>query len=248
MMLASKAYIAMMDILAHNNWERPIYYVATTSPDEAFLGLNKYLQSEGLVYRLVPIAFDDESPISFAVGGINTSVLYDRLMNKYDYSQYADKNIFLSEDYTRMTANIKIFFLRLSEALVKENKMDSAINALNKCYSWLPSYTTPYSGLDTYLAYVYLTTGTEKGVEKGVELYHGIIDQLLLENTYYRKFKGNKTEYVSRDLSMNMGALNEVNQRCRYIARFLDKDLAKILEPIIEKTNPYAANNMQMPE
>jgi hypothetical protein len=240
----SKAYIAMMDILAHNNWERPIYYVSTTS-DEAFLGLNKYLQMEGLVYRLIPVDFDYQSRF-LVPGGVTSSVLYDRLMNKSDYSQYADKNIFLSEDYTRIASNIKLYFLRLTETLVQENKMDSAITALNKCYSWLPAYNIPYGELDAYLAFNYLSTLTPAGVEKGVKLYNELIDQLFVENAYYRKFTGNKASYVARDFSRNMSILGEINARCLYLKSFLDEKQSALLDPIIEKTQAYGSGGNPM--
>jgi hypothetical protein len=48
-----KSQLILLDILAHNNWERPIYYV-TGYHDDA-LGLEEYFQLEGLAYRLVPI-------------------------------------------------------------------------------------------------------------------------------------------------------------------------------------------------
>jgi hypothetical protein len=239
--MMSKAYIAMMDILAHNNWERPIYFVSTTS-DEAFLGLNKYLQLEGLAYRLVPVDYERQSFIPLT-GKINTSVLYDRLMNKYDYSQYADKTIFLSEDYTRMASNIKLFFLRLVEALVQENKMDSAINAIDRCYTWFPQYNIPYSGFDTYFAELYIYTKTTEGVEKGAKLYSKIIDQLLLENAYYQKFKGNKEAYVFDDLLYNGKLLREINNRCHDFMNLLDEEQAKMLEPVIEKARAAYGSN-----
>src|SRR5690606_40385233 len=49
----SRAELAIMDILVNNNWERPIYF-ATTVPSENFMGLDKYLVSEGFALRLMP--------------------------------------------------------------------------------------------------------------------------------------------------------------------------------------------------
>ena len=127
--------------------------------------------------------------------------------------------------------------------------MDSAITAMDKCYEWLPAYNIPYSGLDSYLAYIYVTTKTADGVEKGIKLYNEIIDQILLENAYYRKFTGKKASYVSSELSRNINLLNEINYRCQYLTMLLDENLAKMLDPVIEKTAVYGANNtnqMQM--
>ena len=47
-----KSQLIVLDILAHNNWERPIYFV-TGYHNDAF-GLEEYFQLEGLAYRLVP--------------------------------------------------------------------------------------------------------------------------------------------------------------------------------------------------
>ena len=40
------------DIVQNNTWDRPIYFASTCSPD-CFIGLDDYLQVEGLASRLV---------------------------------------------------------------------------------------------------------------------------------------------------------------------------------------------------
>jgi len=233
----SKAYIAMMDILAHNNWDRPVYWGATTG-DETFFGLEKYFQVEGLAYRLVPVAREDEFSYAFP-GSINTGILYDVLMNKYDYSQFADKKIFLSQDYTKMPMFLKPTFFRLATNLIRENKPDSAVAALDKCYKWFPPYAIPYDRRDYYIAQTYLSTQTLDGVKKGVALYNGIIDQLLAENSYYQRFRGEKADYVKNDLGENMGILREIFYRTSSIKPTLNEEQAKLVEQIIERTAPY---------
>jgi hypothetical protein len=51
---ASKANLALFDILVNNNWERPIYFGAGIS-DDSYIGLEKYLYLEGYAHRLLPI-------------------------------------------------------------------------------------------------------------------------------------------------------------------------------------------------
>ena len=53
----TKGTLAMFDILAHNNWKRPIYF-ASTVPSEQFNGLDNYLYSEGMALRLLPLKID----------------------------------------------------------------------------------------------------------------------------------------------------------------------------------------------
>jgi hypothetical protein len=227
----------MMDILAHNNWDRPIYFGNTTG-DETYFGLENYFQLEGLAYRLVPVAREDERAYGFQ-GGINTSILYDILVNKYDYTQFADKNIFLSHDYTIMSYFLKPTFFCFANALISENKMDSAVAALDKCYQWFAPYNVPYNRADNYIAYTYLSTRTQDGIEKAVKLYNGIIDQIFLENAYYQKFTGEKRSYIERDLEENISLLRDINYRCNGFKTSLNENQAKLLEPIIERTAAY---------
>lgn len=49
-----KDQIAILDMLAHNEWKRPIYF-AVNMPGNSYVGLDDYLQLEGLAYRLVPM-------------------------------------------------------------------------------------------------------------------------------------------------------------------------------------------------
>ena len=87
----------MLDILATNNWERPIYYAVTVG-DEGYLGLQNYFQLEGLAYRLVPFnakAFDGQ------VGKVNSSIMYDNMMNKFKYGNMEDKLLALSKKISK---------------------------------------------------------------------------------------------------------------------------------------------------
>ncbi|HEY4800803.1 MAG TPA: DUF2723 domain-containing protein, partial [Bacteroidia bacterium] len=78
--LGKKSYIMkndmlVLDILAANNWTRPVYFAVTVGP-EAFVGLEKYFQIEGLAYHVVPYAPQSGQP------AVATDIMYDNLMNK----------------------------------------------------------------------------------------------------------------------------------------------------------------------
>lgn len=49
-----KADLMILDLLAHNDWTRPIYFAVTVGSD-GYMGLENYFQLEGLSYRFVPI-------------------------------------------------------------------------------------------------------------------------------------------------------------------------------------------------
>ena len=232
-MRVSKAYIAMMDILANNNWERPIYYIALSSGDTYF-GLENYFQNEGMVYRLVPIRYDRDA--TGLVGGINTSVLYNLIMNKYDFSQYADPNIFLSEDYTRFVQSYRSNFYRLAQALVEEGKIDSAEKVLDKCNEWFVHTIIPFDWTYLYMSRIYIECGTPTAIEKGLNYFDKYLDQLHIENAYFRKFTGKKAESVSRDMQVNQSIINDIHRQCSQLLHTLDAKYKPLVESILAKT------------
>jgi hypothetical protein len=232
----SKAYIAMMDILANNNWDRPIYFVSMGNP-ETFFGLQDYFQAEGMVFRLVPILANDDLARIFR-GSIDTDVLYDDLMNmeKYDFSQYTHKDIFLSEDFTRTIPRYRVNYFRLAYAYKEEGKIDSAEKVLDKCYELFPQSAVPFEASSVYLTRTYLECGTESAIEKGLNYLDMFADQILEENAYYMKFKGMKANIVARDKEINREYLYGINQQCKEFMPKLDAKYTPKLQAIIAKT------------
>ena len=159
----AKAYIIMMDILANNNWERPIYYASTTG-SEAYLGLEDYFQLEGFAYRLVPIRTPRQSYSD--IGRINSDVLYENLMNvfndhsridrvnnpnapakeayPYDWGGFNDPRVYHSEDNTRLVSMIRKIYDRLSGQLAAEGDLEKAEQVLDKGNAIVPDEVFPY--------------------------------------------------------------------------------------------------------
>lgn len=71
----------VLDIVANNINDRPIYFAVSVSPD-SYLGLQKYFQLEGLAYRIVPLAskVDDNS-----YGYVATDIMFKNVMNKFKW-------------------------------------------------------------------------------------------------------------------------------------------------------------------
>ena len=192
-----KAYIIMMDILANNNWERPVYYASTTGP-EAYLGLEEYFQLEGMAFRLVPI----KSPKRgyYDAGRINSDILYNNLMNvfndhsrsdrinnpdapakepyPYAWGGFNDPRVYHSEDNVRLVSLIRKMHQRLAEQLINEGKIDSAEKVLDHCNDVLPAFNFPYL-LDHQMGYSqtcvffirdYFLLKTPTGREKGIQM------------------------------------------------------------------------------
>ena len=156
----SKAYLMMLDILAHNNWERPVYYVTTTG-SEAYLGLEDYLRQEGLAYRLVPVKYgrgEDRQP-----KGVNMDAMYDNLMNKFEFS-VLEPGIYIDEDNYRMSSTYRSTYASLVRALLSENKLDSAVAVSDRIMEMIPDRVVPLNYFNIIFGEAYFTAGaTDKG-------------------------------------------------------------------------------------
>lgn len=134
--------LMILNILANNNWKRPIYF-ATTVGSENYLNLQNYFQLEGLTYRVVPIYTPADNEM--AIGRVETDTMYRNVMTRFVWGNMFDERVYLDENNQRMTTNIRINFTRLAEALMNEGKRDSAIKVLDKCVEVTPDKTIPYN-------------------------------------------------------------------------------------------------------
>ena len=157
--IMTRSSLIVLDILAHNNWERPIYF-ATSMGSEGYLGLEEYFQLEGFAYRLVPIRTPGRG------GRIDSDILYDRIMNTFDDHTRTDKvnqpnapahepypyqwggmndpRVYNNDDNIRTCYYIQNIHMRLAAQLINENKFDKAELVMDHCQKVLPNDLIPY--------------------------------------------------------------------------------------------------------
>ena len=102
--------IVVYEVVTNNMWTRPVYFAITVS-EQNMIGLNQYLRLDGLAYKIVPIkssqVFDYTEP----------DILYNKLMNVFQYRGLNDPDVYFEETTRRMVGNYKNIFLRLAAEL-----------------------------------------------------------------------------------------------------------------------------------
>jgi len=166
---AFKGDLAIMDLLATNDWERPIYF-STTVPSSQYKGLEKYFIQEGLAYRIVPVKTD--SPEKGEFGMIDPVVMYDNLMNKFTWGNAEDPSVYLDENNRRMFSNFRRLFANLGIALVNRGDTVKAIEVAQKGLSIVPSEKIPFDFFTVGLAEVLIRSGKK---EEGERIINGVI-------------------------------------------------------------------------
>jgi hypothetical protein len=131
----TKDNLAMIDILAHNNWKRPIYFTITVGT-ENMMGMEKYLYNEGFAYRLLPMKIDTTQQLLDAA---NTDLMYTNMMTKFKWGNMKNAKYLDHESLTMFYPIILKQFYMLTDHLMKEGKNDEAKKVIEKYEEVMPA-------------------------------------------------------------------------------------------------------------
>jgi len=192
-----KNELMVLDLLATNSWERPIYYAVTVGHDN-YLNLNDYFQLDGLAYRIVPLYSGDGK--RGQTGRVNTGIMYKKLMEEFDWGGLSDPDVYLDENNRRMTMNVKSNYARLAEQLIGEGKKDSALKVLDYCQELLPPKRVEYNYYDLLIGENYYQLGQfEKGNQTMRDLAKVMKDNLDYYFSLSEKYAAAMEQETQRD-------------------------------------------------
>ncbi|MEB0261739.1 MULTISPECIES: DUF2723 domain-containing protein [unclassified Mucilaginibacter] len=200
----TKDNLAMMDILAHNNWKRPVYF-ASTVPSDNMLGLDKYLYSEGLTYRLMPYKPDTTAA---AQENSNTLKMYDNMINKYKYGNFKNARYLDHESLNLFYPLITRLYATLADNLLKEGHQDLAKNALKKYEDVMPAViiSSELAVRKYYMAESLFRMGDATlGLKLANQIDAYIVDQL---NYSYILYQKSDRSLNTRDVQLSLSLLN----------------------------------------
>ena len=193
----------LLDMLAHNNWKRPVYF-ATTTGDDAYIGLLDYLQLEGLAYRLVPYKVNKTDEF---VGGVNTEVMYNNIMSKFHWGNMNNTKVYMDETNKRMVVTFRNNFARLANALLVEGKTDKAVKICDKCIEVMPDNCLHYDELMLPFVNVYYQAGKK---DKAELIAKRLIEYASQELKYYNQFSGGDAAYLSIERNNSLEILEKI--------------------------------------
>ncbi|HOI48234.1 MAG TPA: hypothetical protein PK167_02945, partial [Prolixibacteraceae bacterium] len=215
--LSNKDYLPkdefmILDLIANNNWERPIYFAITVT-SQKYLNLQDYFQLEGFAYRLVPIK-NPEAADRISFGRAATDIMYDNLMNKFKWGNLNDPKVYIDENNARMMSNIRNNFNRLAAALVEEGKADSALTVIDKCMELVPSEVVPYD----YFALDVINTLYMAGAkEKAAQMTRSAFGMFNDELSYFFSLSPRQmnSQDVGEEMQRNLFFLQKMERTCR---------------------------------
>jgi len=202
--------LIILNIIAANQWRRPIYF---TSP-MGELGFGPYLRKDGLAYRLVPVIpkfsqmnwVVDQSLRSNGLGGStlrdnNLDVLYTNLMEKYRFGGAEREDVYFDEENRRHLLSIRTLFAEAAGNLADAGKKTEAVKVMEKIEASISKKSLPYAMVSRYNSHnqsslIYLEAAYKTGMkELAARIKQAILTDLKQQETYYNYIQTAKPAY-----------------------------------------------------
>lgn len=188
-----KNRLLMLDIIANNNWERPIYFTGGSFGDDDYIWMKDYLQLDGLCYKLVPIKTPVDRANPFDMGRVDSEAMYNQVM-AWDWGNSNDPNIYHDVETRKNSITYRGNLARLVEQLINENQPEKAEKIADLAMTQMPvDYFGFYTLLEPYIS-AYYEIGK---VEKGRKVYRDVSNKYQESLTYYSGLTlENQTRYL----------------------------------------------------
>jgi hypothetical protein len=229
----TKNQIMMLDILANNDWERPIYFTGGSYADSEYMWMKEYLQLEGLVYKLVPIRTPLNSNNPYIMGRLDSDLMYDIVM-KWSWGNSESTSIYHDPETRKNSISFRSNMARLAEKLIDEGKNKKAKEVLDLAIHKMPLdyfgyYSLVVPMIDTYYRLDAVKSAQQLALKVG-EKYRD-------EMEYFSSLKPSEQYLLGEEI---------ITQAERYRtlmeAVLVNEDkilLSKSLNPFIEAITPF---------
>ncbi|NOY48791.1 MAG: hypothetical protein GXO84_11525, partial [Chlorobi bacterium] len=202
-----KNRLLMLDVVANNNWERPIYFTGGAFGDDDYIWMKDYLQLDGLCYKLVPIKTPVDKANPFDMGRIDSDLMYKKVKN-WDWGN-SGKDIYYDVETRKNGISYRGNLARLIETLINEEQFDKAEEIADLAMEKMPvDEFGYYTLLEPYIGAYYEV----KAKDKARQLFFDVSKKYQETLTYYSTLSEEKQsqliEEISTDISRYRGLID----------------------------------------
>lgn len=229
-----KGDLAILDMIANNAMERPIYWAVTARP-EKMEGLDNYMQLEGLAVRLIPVKAPQVKFLygMFNAGRVADDKMYDRIMNQFQWGNFNKEKTFVTKSYTPAIQSTQFAILRAAQDMTEKGQKDRAIQMLDKSFEAFPNINFPFGIETTYALETYDRAG---GYEHSKPIINQLVSNLMQSFKFYMSLPlAERERSFQRDMQMDIQSYYSVHQLAEK-----EKDAAFITD-LEKKFEPFKA-------
>ena len=226
--------LAILDIIATSNWERPVYF-NQTSLSNINLDLSNYIVQEGATYRLLPVdkrtldlsgSLNRELSFNPTSNEVNTEVMYKNVTEKFQWRGLDNPSVYhTTEDYKDKAVSVHRSYLNtLATSLIEENKLEKARDVLLLSLEKMPDKAVPYGPYSAETVRLLFEVGE---VEKAKEISSTLSARADDELNYL-----NHEGITNRDTYVNLRILDILRNTMKAMGEAED---AQVLDEIFMK-------------
>jgi hypothetical protein len=234
-----------LNIIAANNWKRPIYFTSPISN----LGFYDYLRKDGLTYRLVP-AKTKSTGERWVLRGFtdndNIDTLYRNVMEKFEYT--SKRGAYFDEENRRHALNIRLTYAEAAGNMADAGKKDEGLKALQKAENDVNNQDLPYAMISNrgnnhnVNGLFYLEACYKAGNMKLAEAVKGALKKDLEQQVaYFNYLKSDREDFYSQ--FYDQGEVDRTAQLLQLISVLEDKYNPKTPVNRIETPTTPVINN-----
>jgi hypothetical protein len=213
--------LIILNIIATNNWKRPIYFTSPYSD----LGFEDYLRKDGLTYRLVPFRTN---------GTVNTDWMLNVMMTKFSNGNATNNSVYFDEENRRHLVGVRQSYAELARDLINKNRTEDARKVVKKADSLFPGSNLTYgfpsrielhNQASLFLLEAAYQTGEKEIAERINKAVSTDISQQL---TYYASMGDNMTRKQLEDIMMQYSQMRrsaQTNEQMGQASNFIRNNL-----------------------
>jgi hypothetical protein len=244
---ALKNDLAVLNILAANDWKRPIYF-ANSIDRNHYEGLGEYLELEGLVFKLVPKrtpGSNTQNILSF-----NEKKCIDWVLKDLKFGNAHKGTVYYNQTNRRMLNGIRIATFQIAENLIRSGKKKEATQVLDHMMKNIHpgSYPISITQMDNALLFVcdkYIKAGATKQAN---ELADKLIDYTRKQVKYFNTLKKQDQGQNSRTFADTDFCRNGLGYLVQSASINNMKPLSEKLQKILAEISTKLPNPQQAPQ
>jgi hypothetical protein len=203
----SRDELLVLDILANNDWKRPVYTIYPQIFQE--IGLVDYLHREGMLFRLLPYR--------------NNNILHNRkTFANHQYKQITDKfawgnvnnpAVFIDHTIKQMAESFRFgqMFVEVAEELISLGENEKAENLIDLAQSTFPQSQFMFGYFSPIMVKCYYKTGAKN---KGDALVEDIYQNASKNLHYYLRGNTINRNEMSYEVQLEVYLIQELIQIC----------------------------------
>jgi len=181
--------IMILHLLEMNKWKRPVYFAVTVSPENR-LGMEEFLQMEGLAFRVNPKK----------VKRVNGERLQENIFNVYRYRNLDNPHVYFNDNIVKLIGNYRSGFFQLALEKLYDNDLPGMVATLDSMAVRLPEDIVPIQNDDVslQLGMLYHEGGRSEELARRLEYRvnrpkNSLKDMLRFASIYYQELNEKQT-------------------------------------------------------